>query len=582
MLQRQEERQHAQAELDAGWQRLTTNDPETILDTLEDAFADNEAPAAAINCSGSRVAVAMKFGHPGSLPDRKPAVTPAGRPTLHKRTKTEGNQLYLASLGSNLLATVRETLAVCPGIDEVDIMVVRQEASSSKTPMALAAIYAGTFKRDHFADRTWSGIDPTSTLVGRHDALVCFKGRTDEVVPLDLSDEPELQQVLEQIGGALDLQPLKPKRPRREAPLSPAPVGSHQEVVSPPVPSERAASTSSVDASGPTSSSSERPDPSGEPDKVQPHRSKTVERLVQALSDPDSDVRWEALSQLRDRLEPSLFGPLIKAVRDPDNSVRQLAVGALADMKTPRAKVALMRLAVDPDADVRYEAVSGLREILDPTMTHVMVRAAADRDGYVRRMALGCLAELKAPDAKELLLSALGDEDADTRYEALSGLQDLLDPSMAAAIVAAASDPDTYVRRTALSSLAQLKVPQARDVLIAGLADEDAEVRYEAASGLSEMLDVGMVDPLLAVIGDDDDYVRRTAIRALGEIRDPRAVSGLIVALRDHNPDVRYEAVSALKGIGDPEAVTSLQPMLHDSSADVRRAALQALEGVEV
>ena len=43
---RAEARAQEQALLDASWERLTTNDPQTVLAVLEEAFEDNQAPAA--------------------------------------------------------------------------------------------------------------------------------------------------------------------------------------------------------------------------------------------------------------------------------------------------------------------------------------------------------------------------------------------------------------------------------------------------------------------------------------------------------------------------------------------------------
>lgn len=50
-----------------------------------------------------------------ALPERVPGLTPSGRPTLRKLTKTNRNELYLHWMASNVLATVREALAVARG-----------------------------------------------------------------------------------------------------------------------------------------------------------------------------------------------------------------------------------------------------------------------------------------------------------------------------------------------------------------------------------------------------------------------------------------------------------------------------------
>ena len=129
--QRLASRAAEQAKLDEEWERLGANDPELTLAVLEQAFADNEAPAAAIDCEGDRTTVVMQFAAPEAIvPERKPARTPTGKRTLKKRTKTEINALYLQALGSNVLATVKEAFAVAPGTNVVQILVIRRETGA--------------------------------------------------------------------------------------------------------------------------------------------------------------------------------------------------------------------------------------------------------------------------------------------------------------------------------------------------------------------------------------------------------------------------------------------------------------------
>ncbi len=194
------EKEHAdeQQAFDDHWRRLSDNDPDTTLAALEQAFADNEAPAAAIDCDGDRITVVMQFVAPEAIvPERKPARTPTGKRTLKKRTKTEVNDLYLAALGSNVLATVKETFAVAPGAELVQILVVRREADGGP-----AAIYAGSFDRGGNAGASGTR-DPARSLGLAGDALLHLKGRAATVSPLDLRDRDDLAAVLEQVAAGL-------------------------------------------------------------------------------------------------------------------------------------------------------------------------------------------------------------------------------------------------------------------------------------------------------------------------------------------------------------------------------------------
>jgi hypothetical protein len=183
-----------QQALDEVWGRLQANNPEVTLPALKKAFADNEAPAEAIRCEGDRTTVVMQFSPPEAIvPERKPARTPTGKRTLKKRTKTEINALYLEALGSNVLATVKETFAVAPGTETVHLLVVRQETDKERAGQ-LAVIYFGQFNRDGYEGASPSA--PGRALSLAPESMLNLKGKTEQVAPLDLSERPEVAALL--------------------------------------------------------------------------------------------------------------------------------------------------------------------------------------------------------------------------------------------------------------------------------------------------------------------------------------------------------------------------------------------------
>lgn len=208
-VEAEQQRAEEQQAIDARWNALVTNDPTMVITALEEAFADNGAPATPIDCEGATATVTMLYGHPDVIPERVPATTPTGKRTLRRRTKSDRNSLYLRSLASNVLATAKEGLAVCPGLEAISVLVVRRDPSAGHE--RLAAIYAGTFTRDLLHDAPWSSLDPTDWVMRPVDRCLEFKGQAQEVTPLDLGDEPELQSVLEHLASALGIEALAPK-----------------------------------------------------------------------------------------------------------------------------------------------------------------------------------------------------------------------------------------------------------------------------------------------------------------------------------------------------------------------------------
>ncbi|MBT2420327.1 DUF4236 domain-containing protein [Streptomyces sp. ISL-22] len=200
---RADEHASAQAAAEAEWARLTSGDPATVIAALEAAFEDNISPAAPIDSTGTAATVVVSFPPPTVVPERKQAITPSGRPTLHKRTKAERNSFYVRALASTVLATVKETLAAAPSVKEVTILVVRQDPDTHRPEDYLAAIYAGRFPRERLATLDWNQVDPVAELLLAPGAMLHRRGQAGDVLPLDLAAEPELAAVVAQLRADL-------------------------------------------------------------------------------------------------------------------------------------------------------------------------------------------------------------------------------------------------------------------------------------------------------------------------------------------------------------------------------------------
>jgi hypothetical protein len=137
------------------------------------------------------------------IPDQKPAQTPTGKPTLHKRNKTERNQLYVSMLASHVLATVKEALAVCPGLEEVTVAVLRRQVSAGLGPDRLDVVCCGTLPRTLMRDVEWSSVDLSRVLDEVPQALIRRRGAAGDLQPVDLTDEPRLADVVAQAQAAL-------------------------------------------------------------------------------------------------------------------------------------------------------------------------------------------------------------------------------------------------------------------------------------------------------------------------------------------------------------------------------------------
>jgi hypothetical protein len=202
---RENERQSTQAELDQAWQALKANEPEAVLSMLEAAFEDNETPAAAVSCRGSRVDILMRWPTLDNIvPERKVDVTPSGNPTIKKRNQTERAEFYLWALASNALVTAKEALAVCPAIEEVGLAVVRQEPDPARGDEIVEPVFLGTIQRSQLEGVLWEDVKPIATLLELGTGRIGMKGKgaNKTLYGLSVDDEDEVS-LMKAVGDGL-------------------------------------------------------------------------------------------------------------------------------------------------------------------------------------------------------------------------------------------------------------------------------------------------------------------------------------------------------------------------------------------
>jgi hypothetical protein len=189
----------------SAWPRsaLLANEPETVLSVLEAAFEDNEAPAVAIDCRGSAISVVMRMPPRDAIvPEMQADVTPTGRPTVKKMSKTLRNELHSAAVMSHALVTAKESFAVAPSIDSIALIALMDNHAT------VQPIYAASFRRDQLEAVDWGEDAPT--ISARLGGWVKTKGQARELACLPLGDEPELRRVVSEVAKVIGL-PVDPK-----------------------------------------------------------------------------------------------------------------------------------------------------------------------------------------------------------------------------------------------------------------------------------------------------------------------------------------------------------------------------------
>jgi hypothetical protein len=112
----------SQARADAWWRALQAGEPDTVTAALNAAFSDNAAPVTVVQCDGVSAALLLHLPGAAVVPEVGPHVTPGGRLSAKKWTKTEFQELYARLLAAHLLATAREAWAVAPSLDALRVI----------------------------------------------------------------------------------------------------------------------------------------------------------------------------------------------------------------------------------------------------------------------------------------------------------------------------------------------------------------------------------------------------------------------------------------------------------------------------
>lgn len=188
-----------QQHLDRTWEALGANDPQVLLATLADAFEDNEGPAAAIGVAGDEVSLLVMVPRVSEVvPPRRPTTTAAGNLSLKKLTKREAADTYTLVVSGHVLATVKECFAVGRGLRSARVIAVRPNERFMRTTPEV--VMAASVQRDQLVGVAWDLCDPLSVLSDwRSDLLIRQKGVAKELQPLDLSEHPDLQEVVRAI-----------------------------------------------------------------------------------------------------------------------------------------------------------------------------------------------------------------------------------------------------------------------------------------------------------------------------------------------------------------------------------------------
>jgi HEAT repeat protein len=255
-----------------------------------------------------------------------------------------------------------------------------------------------------------------------------------------------------------------------------------------------------------------------------------ISRIEPFLTDPDLDVRLEAVKAITDIGTQNSLNPLIKATSDNDAEVQIRATDGLVNFYVPGyvktgITAPLRRMGtsikgrftetndqvIDSYIQVRPEVIQALGRLVQGGASMESRANAARATGILRgRQAL--------PELEQ----ALHSKDTPLIYECLVAIQKIRDPSAGASVIFLVHDLDERVQIAAIETTGLLMyhegVNDLRDVLA---RSKNMKVKRAALSSMAELPDEQVHSVYIAHLNNKDDGLREGAAEGLARLKNP-------------------------------------------------------------
>lgn len=292
-----------------------------------------------------------------------------------------------------------------------------------------------------------------------------------------------------------------------------------------------------------------------------------IPALAQYLSDPNRDIRVEAVKGIVKLDTASSLEPLIKATHDNDSEIQIRATDGIVNFYVPGyvAKSGLTGTltrgvrgvksffairndqVIDPEITVRPEVSQALGD---------EVRGASSIEA--RTNAARAAGILRAQPAAPALVDALHSKDTELIFESLVALQKIGDPSTGPQVAFLARDLDDRVQGTALETIGVLHSLDSAPQVRSALADaRNAKIRRAALQALAMLAMPGDRPTFQQYATNTDVDLRASALEGLGRIRNPEDYPILEQAYNQADADWRVHLAGAFALVSEGKVDTS-------------------------
>ena len=245
----------------------------------------------------------------------------------------------------------------------------------------------------------------------------------------------------------------------------------------------------------------------------------------------DAKARAKAVREYGKSGGSEIIPKLETYLSDPDVEVRQEAVKAIVDIGTQRSLDALVKACADNDAEIQIRATDGLVNFYVPGYVKTGLTASLRR--------AGSSIKAKFTDNNDLVI----DPYIQPRPEVIAALGRV-----------ASGGASLDARANAARAVGILRGRQAMPDLEQALRSKDSDVIYEALVAIEKIRDRSSGPSIVFLLHDLNEKVQTTAIEATGLLMNHDAINELRDVLdRSRNMKVKRAALTAMAQMPDPQ-----------------------------
>ncbi|MHC4421947.1 MAG: HEAT repeat domain-containing protein, partial [Planctomycetota bacterium] len=304
--------------------------------------------------------------------------------------------------------------------------------------------------------------------------------------------------------------------------------------------------------------------------------------MIAELLDHDDPVwRGFAAEVVRSVRHPGATRAFVNTLDDLPAAQQAVLIAALGDRGDPAALPALLQALQQPDPDVRRAALRAVGSLGDGSAVPELGRLAVSPDDEEASLARASLRRLGSDDADTAIARGVATAAPSERIELIAALGDRGASGHADVVLAAARDADAGVRRASFTALEQIGRPQDLralvQLLVSAATDQDrqeAETAVIATCLRMDDLD-RRAQPIVRAMRAADTGSRRSLLVVMSRIGGDRALGAARNALDD--PRLHDAAVAALAAWPDDAPAPDLAELA--SSAQGTETGRVALRG---